>query len=78
VKVSELIELLRTCNPNARVVLAKDAQIGDYTWDTEHVGVSDVLPWPEPKETADKIEIVGRGEVEEWHTIGTRNKPGAW
>ena len=65
--VSKLIELLLGCNPNSRVVVAQDVQIGDYTWGEEHVGVSGVLPWPEPKETAEKIEIIAWDARKELH-----------
>ena len=55
--VRELCELLHSCNQNARVVVSSECQIGDYTWDTEEVDVVGVLAWPEPCETAERIEL---------------------
>ena len=56
-KIYELIQLLQECNQEATVIVLTKKQYSPYTWDDETVDASGILPWPEPKETADQIEI---------------------
>ena len=56
--VKTLIELLIACSPEAEVFVMQSEHIGDYTWaDMEH-SVTGILPWPEPAETTERVELV--------------------
>lgn len=57
-RVRELIELLQDCNPEAGVHVSVNERIGDYTWGESDKDVIGILPWPEPKEAANHIELV--------------------
>ena len=57
-KVHELIAALQECNQMAEVVVKVGWQVSDYTWAEEHEDVTDIMPWPEPKQTAEKIELL--------------------
>ena len=56
-KVSEAIEQLQKCNPDARVVISLDVTYSEYTSGTEHVDIASVIGWPEPLETAMTVEL---------------------
>jgi hypothetical protein len=56
-RVHELCEMLANCNQEAMVVVSRECQIGDYTWDTDETDVTGIIAWPEPCETADRIEL---------------------
>lgn len=56
--VHELIDLLQGCNQMAKVHVSINERIGDYTWAESDKAVVGILPWPEPKEAANHIELI--------------------
>lgn len=57
-KVHELCAMLANCNQEADVVVTQEYQHRDYTWDIDQVPVIGILAWPEPSQTADRIELI--------------------
>lgn len=57
-KVRELVERLCCCNPDAEVVVQKHVEYSEDSAGDEVFLVTDLLPWPEPMVSCEKIELV--------------------